>query len=263
MGIGTERERIIEENLKLYRLEAEGYMSLHPEIYNWFEQGHIRKDLAYISKRLITRNALDIGCAMGNITLKLLSLGFRVTALDISTSMIKGMKEKLPDKLASKLTIVESDIDTFLSKAADRYSLVTISSVLHHIPDYLETLRRIVEFIELGGFLYITHEPLKDVLSKKDNLFRKALWQTDNLLYIIKNLGRKKAVEGVDWRLSDYHLYQGFDHDRVKELLEEAGFKVSFKRYSSTMRLGISNWIDTRLLKSESQFKIIAEKVQR
>jgi len=106
--------------------------------------------------------------------------------------------------------------------------------------------------------MYITHEPLKDVLSKKDNIFRKTLWQTDNLLYIIRNLGRKKSVEGVDWRLSDYHLYQGLEHDRVKEILEESGFNVSFKKYSSTMRLGISNWIDNVLLRSESQFKIIS-----
>ncbi|MEK6693347.1 MAG: methyltransferase domain-containing protein [Nitrospirota bacterium] len=261
MGAGTERERIIEENLKLYRLEAEGYISLHPEIYNWFEQGQIRKDLAYISKRLISREALDIGCAMGNIALKLLSLGFRVTALDISTTMIEGMGKELKEEMAQNLNIVQSDVDTFLSRTSSTYDLVTISSVLHHLPDYQETLKRIIGIIKYRGFMYITHEPLKDVLSKKDNLLRKILWQSDHIGYLIKTRGKNKEIEGVDWRLSDYHLYQGFDHDRVKELLEEAGFKVSFKKYSSTMRLGISNWIDSRLLKSESQFKILAEKV--
>ena len=257
-----EREKIIEENLKLYMLEDKDYISLHPEIYNWFEQNETEGDLLSIRKRLNGNEALDIGCGMGNITFKLLSLRFRVTALDILTTMIKRVKDSLPKYMAMNLNIVESDIDTFLLNPSGWYNLVTISSVLHHLPDYVETLQNVVKVIPAGGFLYITHEPLKDVLIKKDSLPRKLLWQIDYIGHLIKNRGRNKVIEGVDWRLSDYHLYKGLDHERIKTLLEGAGFKVIFKTYSSTMRLGISNWIDTRLLRSESQFKILAERFQ-
>lgn len=255
-----ERERIIEENLRLYRLEEKDYISLHPEIYNWFEQMEVEKDLTSIRKRLNGNEALDIGCGMGNITLKLLSLGFRVTALDISTTMIKRMRDSLPQDMTMNLSIIESDIDTFLSNPSGQYDIVTISSVLHHLPYYIETLRNIVNVILAGGFLYITHEPLKDVLTKKDPILRKLLWRIDYLGHLIKNLGKIKTIEGVDWRLSDYQLYKGLDHEMVKTLLEEAGFKVIFKTYSATMRLGISNWIDTKILKTESQFRILAER---
>lgn len=255
-----ERERIIEENLKLYRLEEQDYASLHPEIYNWFEQKEIQRDLNSLRKRVNGNEALDIGCGMGNITLKLLSLGFKVTALDISTTMIKRVEDTLPEDMIVNLMMVEADIDTFLSNVPGRYNFVTMSSVLHHLPDYIETLKKVVGIIADGGFLYITHEPLKDVLTKEDPLPRKLLWQIDYLGYMIKRCRKVKTIKGVDWRLSDYHLYKGLDHEKVKSLLEESGFKVFFETYSSNMRLGISNWIDTRLLKTEAQFKILAEK---
>jgi ubiquinone/menaquinone biosynthesis C-methylase UbiE len=256
-----EREKIIKENLKLYRLESQNYISLHPEIYNWFEQGEIQKDLTSLRKKVNGNEALDIGCGMGNISLKLLSLGFKVTALDISTTMIKEVKRALPAEIAVNLDIIETDIDTFLSKPAGRYNLVTMSSVLHHIPDYRESLQKIMGFIVVDGFLYITHEPLRDVLTKKDPLLRKLLWQIDYLCYLVKKRGKIEAVNGINWRLSDYHLYKGLDHVGVRVILEEKGFKVFFRKYSSNMRLGISNWIDTNLLRTESQFKIIAEKI--
>ena len=79
---------------------------------------------------------------------------------------------------------------------------------------------------------------------------------------MIKKGGKVKSVNGVDWRLSDYHLYKGLNQDRVRGILEEKGFEVFFRKYSSTMRLGISNWIDTKLLGSESQFKIVAKRIK-
>ena len=249
-----EREKIIQENIELYRLESQNYISLHPEIYNWFEQTEMRRDLVSLRKRVKGNNALDIGCGMGNITLKLLSLGFKVTTLDISTTMIKEVKRALPAEIAVNLDIIETDIDTFFSKSAGKYNLVTMSSVLHHLPNYLESLQKIMGFIVVGGFLYITHEPLKDVLTKKDPLRRKLLWQIDYLCYLVKKRGKIESVDGVDWRLSDCHLYKGLDHDRVRGILKAKGFKVFFRKYSSIMRLGISNWIDTKILRSESQF---------
>lgn len=142
-----ERERIIEENLKLYRLEEQDYAFLHPEIYNWFEQKEIQRDLNSLRKRVNGNEALDIGCGMGNITLKLLSLGFKVTALDISTTMIKKVEDTLPEDMIVNLMMVEADIDTFLSNVPGRYNLVTMSSVLHHLPDYIETLKKVVGII--------------------------------------------------------------------------------------------------------------------
>jgi ubiquinone/menaquinone biosynthesis C-methylase UbiE len=260
MGTKTEKEKIIRENLKLYRLESKNYISLHPEIYNWFEQRETERDLRYIGEKIERKDALDVGCGTGNLALKLLSLGFSVTALDISTSMIKEAKNTLTEDTASRLTIIESDIDNFLSGKKREYSLVSMSSVLHHLPNYLETLENLVEIISFGGFLYITHEPLKDVLIQRDSIFRKILWQIDYLCYLIKGRGRIESINGVNWRLSDYHLYKGLKHEKVKSLLTEKGFKVDFRKYSSAMRLGISNWVDNKLLKSETQFKIIAEK---
>jgi len=140
--------------------------------------------------------------------------------------MIKEVKHALPAEMAINLDIVETDIDTFLSKPTGKYTLVTMSSVLHHLPNYLESLQNIMRLIVVGGFLYIIHKPLKDVLAKEDPLLRKLLWQIDYIFYLIKQRRKIEAVNGVDWRLSDYHLSKGLDHEKARGILEEKGFKV-------------------------------------
>ncbi len=250
---------ILDENIKLHRIEAGHYEALHPEEYNWFEQGQILRDLAFIRSLLPSGSAaLDLGCGTGNIFLKLLELGFEGWGVDISQEMLSSLERRVPDSVRHKATLYAQDIDTFIGACSRKFDLMTISSALHHLPDYINTLGRAAGLLNKGGYLYITHEPTKDALSP-DPFFRKILWQLDNLLYVLYRRGRAPAVEARNYRLSDYHLYHGFNEDAVVSQCRARGLEVvKFTKYSSAMRLGISCWVDSKLIKSNRQFSLIA-----
>ena len=91
-------KKIYEENVRVHRFEAPIYERIHPEIFNHRVQQELQEDLSLVRKLLPSPNpfasfegrpsALDIGCGTGNISVKLLKLGFRVTAVDISQEML-------------------------------------------------------------------------------------------------------------------------------------------------------------------------------
>ena len=256
-------QNILNENIKLHRIEAPYYEKLHPEEFNWFEQAQTVAGLTFIKEQLPkTVIALDVGCGTGNILLKLLDMGISVRGVDISKDMLTVLEGRIPLKHRAAVDLSCVNIDDFLAGCSQSFDLITINSVLHHLPDYLKTLNTAIGLLNKGGWLYIRHEPTK-ISASPDRFLRKMLWQLDNLLFNICRLGRKPDIrEKRDCRMSDYHVYHGFDEDKVAAVCRDAGLRVvKFQRYSSCMRLGLSCWIDSKLLHSESLFGLIAQKV--
>ena len=239
------------------------YDRLHPELYNRFEQRRISGEIVFIADRMPgLAEVLDIGCGTGNILLKLVSEGLRVWGVDISADMLNVLKRRIPNGAYGRVRLIEDNVENFLKGCSVRFDAVTMSSVLHHLPDYLGVIEYAAGLLKPGGWLYITHEPTKAALSE-DPFLRKLLWHADNIIYTITHLGNMPATEQRDYRFSDYHLYHGFDEEKVLEQCRISGMEiVKFDLYSSMMRLGLSCWIDSRLLKSRRQFSIIARKMQ-
>ena len=82
-------------NVEVHDLEADFYEFLHKEIYNEVEQRRTVKVLEEINRRINRKDkiALDFGAGTGNITNKLLNLGYSVHAVDISKNMCKILRE--------------------------------------------------------------------------------------------------------------------------------------------------------------------------
>ncbi len=254
-------QEILDENIKLHLIEAPHYEKLHPEEFNWFEQGRILRNLKFIERNSPHNSfALDIGCGTGNLSLKLLDMGFKVWGVDISQEMLEVLKKKVPQRFQDKISLFCKNIDYFLDRCQEQFGLIVVSSVLHHLPDYLKTLKKAIGLLQPGGYLYIIHEPTKIALGP-DRFLRKILWQVDNIVYSILNFGKGVEVRKRNYRISDYQLYHGFDEEAVVAACRNAGLGiVEFTRYASAMRLGISCWVDSLLLKSKSQFLLIARK---
>lgn len=86
--------------------------------------------------------ALDFGAGTGNITEKLLKLGFEVTAIDISQEMCRILKAKNKTALREgRLRVWNVNFDK--TRITDRFDLVACYSVLHHLPDYIGTIRKL------------------------------------------------------------------------------------------------------------------------
>lgn len=255
------RQKILDENIRLHRVEAARYEKLHPEVFNWLEQHRIRKDLELITKMMPRPAlALDIGCGTGNIFLKLISQEIDVWGVDISADMLKVLEFHIPDALHKNAHLIIKNIEDFLHECQMHFNLITMSSVLHHLPDYMAVLKSAICLLKPGGWLYITHEPTKNNLST-DPLLRKVLWQIDNIIYTISHPNIISKIQPLNYHLSDYHLYHGFNEEAVLKLCHISDMEIiKFTKYSSTMRLGLSCWVDSRLLKSDRQFSVIARK---
>ncbi len=153
------REKIHQANILVHQHEAHQYELLHPEVYSRQEQKRITKTLQEVDK-LAENNqkiALDVGAGTGNLTGKLLRMGYKVTAIDISAEMLGILQQKYKSFLGNKLTIINSPIEdiNFLS---GEFDLITCYSVLHHLPNYVETIKELSVFLKKGGVLYVDHE---------------------------------------------------------------------------------------------------------
>ena len=233
--------KILEENINVHRLEAPIYERIHAEIFNSSTQRELEHDLSLIRELLPPDPlALDIGCGTGNISLKLLDLGFKVTAIDISEEMLDILKKKVKHvpEAGSALCIVCSDVDSFFARLAQGksgelalYDCVIMHSVLHHLPNWSSIIESASEFISDGGLMYIAHEPTK---RRKDSWGRmgRFLNKLDSIptrLWMILH-----GISPLDYSLSDYYAGIGFDSEYLTNLLYDCGLRFIFhKEYCS------------------------------
>lgn len=254
--------KIIEANKELHRIESKDYEALHPEEFNSFEQRRMQNELAFILKHLPHNiKVLDIGCGTGNIALKLLAMSnCSIWGVDLSDDMLAELKKKVSRADETRIKLICQNLDDFIAQCSERFEFIAISSVLHHLPDYGATLSKCLALLKSGGWLYITHEPTKEAL-ERDPFLRKILWQADYFFYALFNSAQIRHTPQRDYRMSDYHLYRGFDEEKVIAVCRNAGLRnVRFFKYASAMRLSLSCWIDTCVLKSKRQFCLVATK---
>ncbi len=109
----TLKEQIYQANVSVHRAEAKYYQLLHPEVYSKHEQKRIVNQLRLIDQQIRGngKTALDVGAGTGNLTGKLLSMGYNVTATDISPDMCAILRNTYAGYLAKQLTVLNAPID--------------------------------------------------------------------------------------------------------------------------------------------------------
>jgi 2-polyprenyl-3-methyl-5-hydroxy-6-metoxy-1,4-benzoquinol methylase len=153
------KQKILEANIIVHRQEAEYYERLHPEVYSRKEQKRILSRLREVDRFIgkSKKNALDVGAGTGNLTGKLLQMGYHVTAIDISAEMGNILKKKYSTFLGKRLTVITSPVED-LTFERGTFDLITSYSVLHHLPDYTVALQILAGLLKKGGVIYIDHE---------------------------------------------------------------------------------------------------------
>ena len=231
----TLKEKIRQANVSVHRYEAQYYEVLHPEVYSKQEQKRITAKLKTIHK-LVTdnqKNALDVGAGTGNLTGKLLQMGYKVTAIDISAEMCTILQKKYDAYLRNnKLVIINSPIEN-LTFDVGKFDLITCYSVLHHLPDYVTALRNLSGFLKKGGAMYIDHEASpfywKNEPSSIASFVKNMYFHSNplfNILYF-QIIGLK--VPTIDYTLSDYwHKKEhAINHKVIEQVLRGEGFEFS------------------------------------
>ena len=245
------REKIHEANIEVHRFEAKHYELLHPEVYCKEEQQRINSTLKMADQLIESnqRRALDFGAGTGNLTGKLLRMGYSVTAVDISPEMCAILKKKYAAHVKTRrLTIINSPLEDSSFKR-DEFDLITCYSVLHHLPDYKNVVWRLTDFLKKGGVMYIDHEASPFYWLNEPrflyNLLKFIYFHSNPILNAVyfQIIGFK--VPSLDYTFSDYwhKKERPFDHHLIERVFHKGGFEF-FKRTDYYLK---SSWVPNPL----------------
>lgn len=100
------------------------------------------------------KDALDIGCGNGQISLPLLEHGRcgRLTLVDVSQTMLDLAKARIRDQHADRVTCVNEDLMS-IAFGSRRFDLVVCVGVLAHVADPELFMTRVASLLVPGGVL--------------------------------------------------------------------------------------------------------------
>jgi ubiquinone/menaquinone biosynthesis C-methylase UbiE len=224
--------QVHQANVLVHRSEAKYYDLLHPEVYSKKEQKRLTAQLRKIDAEIPNnqKTALDVGAGTGNVTSKLLQMGYHVTATDISPEMCQILKKRYAAYIPKQLTVVNSPIED-LTFAAGSFDLITSYSVIHHLPDYLGALKTLAGFLKKGGVIYIEHEISPYYWKKEPNAFTNLVkdlyFHSNPLINSLYFMLIGFRVPTIDYTLSDYwHKKEhAIDHKAIEQTFLREGFE--------------------------------------
>ena len=222
--------RLVNRNRRIHDRIASRYNRNHREIFNEVEQGRIARFLAdtdsYLEKTPSEIRALDFGAGTGNLTRHMASLGWTVTAADVSQK---------------SLDIVQSEVgcDTLLLQEVTlkglpdaSFDAIATYSVLHHIPDYVEAVCELARLCAPFGILIIDHEPSPLYWERKSEfgLLYRRIKKTNFQKYfsLTKYIGKVRRVFDPKFtKVGDIHVWPDDHVERnvLDETLATLGFE--------------------------------------
>ena len=203
-----------------FNIEPEMYDEKHPEIKK-FEVDRWN-DLAekYFVADMPLR-ILDFGCGTGFVAEHVCGKLKKEDTLvfsDISKEMLDYCGRRFDGKFDCKLEFKKID-STKLDFSDNCFDIVTMNSVLHHIPDTEGILREINRVLKFGGRLIIAHE-VNNVFFK-----HKFLWTNYKILRILSD--KKAFLESLFSHIGLINLYKHYFKNTKANYYEELFDKVN------------------------------------
>ena len=253
--------RVVKDNYDLHQQEAPFYDRMHPEIFNGYEQRQTKSDVLLIQRLAgnIPLSVLDIGCGTGNIALKFLQRDHKVDCVDLSDEMLNILRQKTG--AMDNVRFFASDADAYLYLSPS-YDVICLSSVLHHLPDYNQTLVMCFQKLNPGGFLYITHEPLPRAermrFAPLQNLLSWLGWKSCNAFARVF----RKGFPQLDYSRTDIHVEVGISPDALlMQLTSRYPLQLVLMRRYRAEPLAILAWLNNVLLSGRpAHFTLVCKK---
>jgi len=188
-------------------------------------------------------SVLELGAGNGLASTPWFEHRVRLTAVDSSEPMLRGLVEKARTfGLAPEIAV--ADALEFLESEGDRFDVITHVSMVHHVPDYLHLLGLSAERVRSGGSLLTFQDPLRyDRMAFPNH-------HLDRASYFAWRLGQGNLKRGLRtrWRrlrgvyseaevvdFEDYHVVRaGVDSEAIAELLRPSFEAVEVVSYWST-----------------------------
>jgi SAM-dependent methyltransferase len=216
-------------NIRHHDVEAEFFEEAHPEGSSFYEQAKVSKSIAFIVKNSETKDiCIDVGCGTGFVTGFELPFYRMVVATDISRRMLEVVRRRLGGEGSLNLVVCDVDFLPFKKGVAD---LVSVSSVLHHLPRPFTSICEISRVLKKDGFVYITREPSFQRFRRFFDFFDHFIVR--RFLSIVRFLHAKPRSVDVDAYVNDLnytkvdvHYPKGFYVSQLSNALSSDGFDV-------------------------------------
>jgi SAM-dependent methyltransferase len=184
---------------------------------------------------------LELGAGHGTFTDHLVAAGAEVEVTEMSGPSVEVLRRRFRHN--PRVTVIH-DPDGEAAFEGGPIDAVVCISVLHHIPDYLGTVKRLVERIGPGGTFLSVQDPLwyprRSRMSLNVDRNSYLLWrlgQGDFRRGVATRIRRLRGVydEGNPADMVEYHVVRnGVDEEALQRLLAPVFHEVKLHRYWST-----------------------------
>jgi len=262
---------VISANVQLYRQVAGKYDEYEVCVQDRRLQAMLRADVSRIAGLVSASSGsikcLDCGGGSGNLSLKMLEMGWDVTVVDVSPDMLNLLKEKAGARgFVPKL--INSSIEEYFCSSSEVFHVISFSSVLHHLYSYLAAVEQATDHIRDGGVFYSSFDPvaskhpsLRSIFEAFDTACAKAVHDRSDFF---PGIGRRmeklfRPSDKTHQRpvpspgdLAEYHAKKGIEEREVIKLLETKGFCVVEHFRCPIARTWLARLLNDRLRLMES-----------
>ncbi len=167
--------------------------------------------LADIFRSLAAGKVLDLGCGEGNISQRLKSMGFDVTAADADRSRFRH---------GDSVPFYPCDLEKALPFPDGQYDYVLFAEVIEHLRNPFFVVREISRVLKEGGVLVISTPNILNLGSRMRFLFQGSFdfFREPILDYIPRNPGRIGEMHLVVWRYQELEYLLFENHLRVQTI---------------------------------------------
>jgi len=217
-------------NILHHDVEAQIFERAHPEGSSIYERSKVSKSIAFIVENSVARDlCVDVGCGTGFVTSFEVQLYRAVVAIDISSRMLEVARKRLGNFDSLNLLVCDADFLPLKNEVAD---LVSVSSVLHHLPRPFNSMIEMSRVLKKGGFLYVAREPNSQRFRRFFDFFDWLI--VNNLATLMGRLFFFRSefpkpniiVEGLDYSKVDVHYSTGFHTEALAKFLRSKSFEV-------------------------------------
>ena len=258
------REKVLEENKRVHKLEDKFYLDRHPEQTNFYQSRILRKTIGQVCSLMDTTRGdiLELGCGTGYLYLEFLKRGYRITGVDLSAEMINILEGRIPKNCRERSRLVVSDVEAFADTGYKKYSAIVVSALLHHLYDLESVVKVYCDRLIPGGVFLIFFEPLKQsIKSTIRYAMHKTLANIDEGFYQFRMARCGVSTLEEEYYDADYQRrFGGIDPDKLSCLLMGEGFRILEIEKYCARRYGLNSFIATYLFKTQNTFNLLAQK---
>lgn len=179
---------------------------------------------------------LDAGCGTGRISIPLSEEfnSLKVIGIDKSSEMAEVLIEKISKRKLENINVINGDLSK-IEYPDDYFDISIISSVLHSVPNWKQTIKEVVRVTKRGGYLFLISEQgeiydlaLERRICKNHKLLDRFWGKYIELRHKFNLENAEKSQVGLKWELGEPELIDYLIEENYIE--SKSNVKINWKK---------------------------------